>query len=522
LEVVIKVSDEASKPAEHIAKALGLVDAEIRKLTADIKPLDSLLVSLTKSLKGFDAATGTATKELMAFDKETVKVVTDLKKIEDAARKAGAALKGVKGPGGHGGGDGHKGGHAEGLFGLAGGYVGGLFATGPLGILMGTAKELGEAFEGLTDKILEATIARDQEVADLASRGIKNPEEFHERLAKQAFSIGTTKGAMFSVANILGLAPFKGKDEDRREQTIQTRAEEIIRLAGGNQTRAEAIANLLSKAAEGAKIKPAAALALGADFKGPATLQNIEKFLDKQLTKAIPVTTGVAAGRLKDAWEDLFEAPNPALIDALNNITAFLKDPKVIEGFATATGKLTDSLKQATTWLHTAFDWWFDGIKAFQSSELGKRIETDYQQKKAEADGTSFKQVASGLTDTYFNRVYRLSQQGKEHKPIPGEPGFGHAEGGITLSDHPAKVHRDEVILPLSKAAGVLSDAMQKGGGGGMAKSLTLHPGAVQINVQQKAGEDAEQISRRVADLVPVILNSAFEQMSIQATGGIA
>jgi len=89
------------------------------------------------------------------------------------------------------------------------------------------------------------------------------------------------------------------------------------------------------------------------------------------------------------------------------------------------------------------------------------------------------------------------------------------------MRSHVARVGEGgpEVILPLSKAASVLSDAM---GGAVKQRGVTIHPGAVAIHVTQQPGENAEQLSRRVADLVPIILSSALEQMCIEATGGIA
>jgi len=526
VEIRVQILDEASKPAEHISKALSQIDAETKKLITTMKPLDALLASLAKSFRGLDTVLGASTKQLLSFDKQGEKTIANLRHIEEAAKKAGGALRGLH----HGGGEhgGEHGGKMEGLAGgMSGGMLGGFFATGPLGILLGTAKELGEAFEGLINKVYEETALRDQQVSDLASRGIVDPEAYRALLGSKAEQIGVTRAAMLGVANILGLAPFKkGVSEAERERTIATRSEEILKLAGGKAPRAEEIANLLGRLAEGAKPRPGAALALGAEFKGPATLANVEAFLDKQLSKTLPPDIGRQADRAKEGFAELFEAPpNAAVIKALEDLNALLRKPEVVQAFANAITATEKAAIAATSALIK-----FATLISPSPKSPAEKTAANIGTGGALIGGAG---LALGLAATGVGLPLAVAIAGalavgvKAASSIQSKAAFapeeppGHAEGGVTMRGHVARVGEGgpEVILPLSKAASVLSDAM---GGAVKQRGVTIHPGAVAIHVTQQPGENAEQLSRRVADLVPIILSSALEQMCIEATGGIA
>ena len=494
MDVVVKITDEASKPADHVAKALQGIDKAVKTLTGDLKVLEGLLKSLSPAFKDVATTLGVATKELGVFDREGKATVSTLRHIEEAAKKTKTALSGIHG----GGGGGREGGKRfEGLGGLVGGQLGSFFGTGPLGVLLGTASELGEAFSSLIDKVVEASSVQTEENNLLRAEGFS--PEARQKIEERAHGIGVSREDLLHLA--LGAAgiEFNNKNPEAARLDFATN---LLKVTGNNPLLADAIEKGITKGLlpEGKnKLPKGALLALSKlgdqehKFAGTSPQQAVDFLAGLKTTYVSSAKDQKAI--LDERLDSVFEKSGPAIEKLYETLNKALSDrtlDKVAEGLSIILNQLADL-----------------------ASWLGKFVSPPPQvvgPPEPNPPDTPFQARARRALNYVFGDP---TQQGTGSGSVPPTP--SHDAGGVTLQDHKAFVHKNEVIMPISKAAGILTEVMSKSNGGG----ATNFAPAVTINVTTQPGQDTEQISRRVADLVPLVLNSAFEQMNLQRTGGI-
>ena len=167
------------------------------------------------------------------------------------------------------------------------------------------------------------------------------------------------------------------------------------------------------------------------------------------------------------------------------------------------------------------------GWRSFQDDAYAKQVRADASMGGSSGlywSGSGAASVSAGPGRRAFSGLDHPVTPGSGWKwsgPSGGKTnwsyGGGHAEGGVTLADHFAPIHKDEIIIPLDRTGPILADAMRESGRGGHEIVMNLHP----VFVIGEDGGDGDSARQRLEASIDELFGSAFERFAAQVTGSL-